>query len=144
MNAPTPATRASDARLDVIRRAYAAHAAGDLATVFALLHPEVEIVQTPELPWGGCHRGHDGARRFFAALAGWVDAQPRPERWFVAGEDVVACGRLVGRARRDGRPIDLEIVHVWTVRDGQAVRFAAWIDTPAMRRALGLADGGSG
>lgn len=123
--------------LPIVRRAYAAHAAGDVASVFALLAPDVEIVQTPDLPWGGRHVGHDGARAFFGALATWTDAKPEPERFVEAGDDVVAIGRLRGHARGTGRPIDLEIVHVWTVRDARIARFAAYIDTPAMQRALG-------
>jgi ketosteroid isomerase-like protein len=30
------------------------------------------------------------------------------------------------------------IAHVWTVLDGRVSRFEAYIDTPAMREALGL------
>jgi ketosteroid isomerase-like protein len=123
--------------VDVVRAAYAAHAAGDLQRVFELLAPDIEIVQTSALPWGGRHAGHDGARRFFATLAAWTAASPTPERYVEAGEDVVAIGRLTGHARRSGRPIDLDVVHVWSVREDRIVRFAAYIDTPAMLHALG-------
>jgi ketosteroid isomerase-like protein len=57
---------------------------------------------------------------------------------FEAGEDVVVIGRLKGFAKATSSPIDLEIVHVWTIRDGLAVRFCAYIDTPEMKRALGI------
>ncbi len=120
----------------VVARAYAAHAAGAVADVFAVLSPTIEILQTPALPWGGRHVGHDGARRFFGALAEWLDAKPEVDRFVRAGEDVVAIGNLRGRVRRNARPIDLEIVHVWTVRDGRIERFSAYIDTPAMLEAL--------
>jgi uncharacterized protein len=63
---------------------------------------------------------------------------PQPLRIFSAGTEVVVIDRLRGAARATGRPIDLDIVHVWTVRDQQIVRIAASIDTPAMRAALGL------
>lgn len=47
-------------------------------------------------------------------------------------------GHLRGVVKKTGTPIDVPIVHVWTVRNGKFVRFQAWIDTPAMRTAIGL------
>lgn len=125
-----------DAALDLVRRAYAAYAAGDVATVFTLLHPEVEIVQTPLLPWGGTYRGVAGAQAFFRSLWEHTAATPEPETFIPAGEDVVVVGRLRGQARATGASIDLAVAHVWTVRDGRVLRFAAYIDTPAMLAAL--------
>lgn len=127
----------TDSPLDVVRRGYAAYAAGDVAAIFAQLDPDVEIVQTPLLPWGGVHRGHAGAQAFFRTLAEHTAARPEPERFVVAGDDVAVIGRLRGHARATGAPIDIDIVHVWTVRDGRVVRFVAYIDTPAMLAALG-------
>jgi len=45
-------------------------------------------------------------------------------------------GRLRGRVSASGRPIDLAIAHVWTVRAGQIVPFVANLDTPAVLTAL--------
>ena len=141
MRAPSPPLApddpVSDTPLDVVRRGYAAYAERDLATIFALLDPNIELVQTPLLPWGGTHHGLDGARRFFGRIAELTDAAPEPAAFIPAGDDVVEIGRLRGRARATGRPIDLAIAHVVTVRDGRFVRFAAYIDTPAMLAALG-------
>lgn len=122
--------------LDVIRDSYALYGQGDFAAVLALLSPDIEIVQTADLPWGGKHRGHDGARRFFSLLGEYTAAMPSPERYIEAGDDVVAIGRLRGVAKATQQPIDLDIVHVWTVRNGLITRFMAYIDTPAMQRAL--------
>jgi ketosteroid isomerase-like protein len=123
--------------MDLIRRAYAAYAAGNAADVFALFDPAIEIEQTPDLPWGGLHRGTEGAREFFRIIAGEVEALPQPEAYFQAGREVVVTGRLRGRARTTGKPIDLAIVHLWTVTpEARITRFRAFIDTPAMLAAL--------
>jgi ketosteroid isomerase-like protein len=98
-------------------------------------------LQTTELPWCGQFRGHDGARQFLATISHHTEATPEPVRIFSAGPEVVVIGRLRGKARATGRPIDLDIVHLWTVRDQQIVRFAAYIDTPAMLIALGQETG---
>jgi ketosteroid isomerase-like protein len=123
--------------VELVKRGYEAYAKGDFATVMALLDPEIELVQTELLPWGGHHRGLAGAQTFFGLIAQHVDAIPEWRLMVPAGNDVAMVGRLKGRARASGKPIDLDIVHVWTLRDGRAVRFAAWIDTPAMLTALG-------
>jgi ketosteroid isomerase-like protein len=124
--------------VDLVKSGYEAYARRDFAAVFSLFDPELEVVQTPLLPWGGTYRGTDGAREFFSRLAAEVDATPQPESYISAGDDVVAVGRLKGRAKRSGKPIDLAITHVWTVRDGRIVRFAAYIDTPAILEALAM------
>ena len=129
----------SEENIDLIRRGYEAYARRDFSAVFALLDPSVEIHQTDLLPWGGTYRGHEQAREFFRKLNEYTAGQPEPEQLIAAGDDVVAVGRLRGQARASGHHFDLAIVHVWSIRGGRVVRFAAYIDTPGMLRAL--ADG---
>jgi ketosteroid isomerase-like protein len=123
--------------VELVRRGYEAYARRDVAAVMALLDPEIEVVQTELLPWGGVHRGLAGAQTFFRLLAEHTDAMPEPAAYIPAGSDVAVVGRLRGTARASGKSIDLDIVHVWTVREGRLARFAAYIDTPAMLEALG-------
>lgn len=123
--------------VELVRRGYEAYARRDVAAVMALLDPGIEVVQTTLLPWGGVHRGLEGAQTFFRLLAEHTDAMPEPLAYIPAGSDVAVVGRLRGTARASGKPIDIDIVHVWTVREGRLVRFAAYIDTPAMLEALG-------
>jgi len=60
------------------------------------------------------------------------------EHLIEAGDHVAMVGRTRGRPRRGRVAFDVAVAHVWTVRDGQISRFEAYIDTPAMREALGL------
>jgi ketosteroid isomerase-like protein len=57
-------------------------------------------------------------------------------RFIDAGDHVAAVGRTRGRTRAGSAAFDLAVVHVWTVRD---TRLEVYIDTPAMREALGSA-----
>ena len=122
--------------VDVVRRGYEAYRRGDFAAIFALLHPEIEIRQTELLPWGGRYHGYDGARQFFGALNRHTEALPEPTEYIEGGDTVAAVGRLRGRVRANDNAFDLAIVHLWTLRNGQAVRFEAYIDTPGMLSAL--------
>jgi ketosteroid isomerase-like protein len=128
----------STSNVDLVRQGYDAYGKRDMVGAFALFDPKIEIAQTPELPWGGRHKGLIGAARFFSILGKEVDATPAIDYLIPAGDDVVDVGRLHGKARKTGHPIDIPIVHVWTIRAGKIVKFAAYIDTPEMRKALGL------
>jgi uncharacterized protein len=53
-----------------------------------------------------------------------------------AGEHLVAVGHSRGRVKASGQAFEVAIVHVWTMRQGKALRFENYIDTPKMLRAL--------
>jgi len=97
---------------------------------------DLEIVQTELLPWGGGYRGQQGLLGFLTKLTENVDAHPKPLAYVEAGEQVAVYGRLLGKVRHNGNSIDLRIVHIWTVSGGKVKRFEAYIDTPAMLKAL--------
>ncbi|MEI9813292.1 MAG: nuclear transport factor 2 family protein [Acidobacteriota bacterium] len=126
----------SESNIELVKRAYGAYAKGDFGTAFSLFDHEIEIIQTPDLPWGGKHIGFQGAKAFFSKIAEYIDAQPHPETYIPAGDDIAVVGRLQGKTRKTNRPIDIAIVHIWTIREGKFTRFQAFIDTPAMLAAL--------
>ena len=45
-----------------------------------------------------------------------------PEEYIGVGDRVVVVVRFVGRGRESGFPIDERLCHVWTLREGKAVR----------------------
>ncbi len=122
--------------LEVVQGIYAAYAKRDFAGFFARLDPQVEIRQTRQLPWGGEYRGHDEARALFKKVAELTQTTPEPEEYVESGETVVAIGRLKGRALQTGKPIDVRIVHAWTLRDGLVIRYDAYMDAPRRLDAL--------
>ena len=135
-SAPAPAAHALRP-LDVVRGLYAAFARRDADAVLGAFDPAIEICQTPLLPWGGIHHGHDGARTFFDRLTSHIDSRVSIERLIEAGDHVVVVGRTAGTARTTGRAFDVGIAHVWLVADGRATRWEAYVDTPALLDAIG-------
>jgi len=124
--------------VDIVREGYERYANRDFPGIFALLAENITVRQTSELPWGGDYSGHDGAREFFTKLAQYTGATPEPLVYIPAGDNVSVYGKLRGRATATEREFDLDIVHIWHVTNGKIDRFEAFIDTPAMLRALGL------
>lgn len=126
------------AAIEVVQAVYAAFAVRDISKVFALLSPEIEIVQSTELPWGGVYRGHDGARQFFTKLTAHLDSTLEIERLINAGEHIVAVGWTQGKVNATGATYRVAIAHIWKVRDGQVMQAQFLIDNPTMLTALAV------
>ena len=126
----------SASRVEVISALYEAFARRDLPKILELVHPEITVTQTPELPWGGDYVGVPGLQAFFGKLLEHIASQVTPEEYVEAGERVVMLGRTRGAVRANGSSFDFRAVHLWEVRDGRATRFEAYIDTPQMLAAL--------
>jgi uncharacterized protein len=123
--------------IEKVEELYSAYQKRDLKSVLLLMAKDVEVMQSPELPWGGLYRGHDGVRQFLSALAERLDSRVLIERLIDAGDKVVAVGRTVGKARATQLEFDVPLVHVWTFHDGLATRFESYIDNATMLAVLG-------
>lgn len=135
--APDRAHDIAAADVSTVRAVYDAWARGDGEFVLAHVDPDVELVESPLLPWGGVHAGAAGVRRFLGTRGAHVDALFEVERLVPAGDRVVSIGRSRGTVRSGGAAFDVPAVHVWTLRDGRILRVEAYVDTPAMLAALG-------
>jgi uncharacterized protein len=124
---------------DLVAGFYRAIAERDLDTALAMIDPSIRIRQTDELPWGGEYEGLDGYAEFFGKLLGTITSRVEVEEIFEAGDHVVEIGRTRGTVNATGATFDVREVHVWELRDGKAVSFHAYIDTPAMLAALNAA-----
>jgi ketosteroid isomerase-like protein len=116
---------------------YNAQQKRDLRSIIMLMSPNVEIVPSDELPWGGHYIGHDGVKKFLTTLIEHVDSQVQVERMIDAGDKIAVVGRTVGKARKTQLEFGIPIVHIWTVREGQVIRFEPYIDNATMLAALG-------
>lgn len=122
--------------VDLVRSIYAWFDRGDLDAVFDALLPDVEILQSHEVPWGGTYQGHDGAKTFFQALTSRIRSRVTVDQFVDAGDDVVAIGRTEGAVLASSQTFSVPIAHVWTLRDGRVARVRFYIDNPTMHAAL--------
>jgi ketosteroid isomerase-like protein len=116
---------------------YDAFAARDLDAIVAIVGADIEITQTPLLPWGGEYHGLEGLAAFFGRLTETITSAVTPHAIYCAGDRVVQAGRTAGTVNTTGAAFDVDEVHILAVRDGKVVRFEAHIDTPEMLAALG-------
>ena len=126
--------------VQIARDSYAAFSRDDMDGVLADLDPAIEWQQAQGLPHGGTYHGIAEVRRnIFDPLDRdwWVQFTAEPEEFLDAGEEIVVLGRYRGLSKQTGRRLDVPFVHVWSIRDGKAVRFRQFLDTAGWNAALG-------
>jgi len=120
----------------VVRAVYDAFATKDIPRIVSLFSPEIELLQSTEVPWGGEYHGHDGAMKFFGILTQTIKTVVSIEQYIDAGETIIAVGHTRGTVNATGANIDVPIAHVWTIENGLATRVHFCIDNPTMLSAL--------
>jgi ketosteroid isomerase-like protein len=97
----------SQARVDLIRRAYAAFTSRDLEGWLALLDPEIEIRSRVTEAEQATYRGHDGAAQYYAALLDvFPDWQPEIEVLRAEANAAVVKWHVKATGARSGTPLD--------------------------------------
>jgi ketosteroid isomerase-like protein len=114
----------SQENLELFREGVAAWNEGDYEAFVEMFHPDVEWTFSNRLPDAtGEIRGREAVRRFVKRFTeDWSEMSIHAERLADPGSEVVAEVAFVARGR-DGIEVTMSFVHVWTVRDGQIVRF---------------------
>lgn len=125
--------------VEIVARSYEAFARKDLDGVLGDMAPDIRWEQAQGLPHGGVYHGLDEVRRnIFEPLDAewWTEFSADPDEFLDAGEDVVVLGRYRGVAKGTGKRLDVPFVHVWTLREGRAIRFRQFLDTAGWVEAL--------
>ena len=134
----------SSQTVDLARTGYAALAAGDLDRVLEIIDPEITIeVHTgrPDLPETQTLHGHAGFRENIGALLEvFEDIEVTPESFMDLGDRLLVEVHTVGHGRASGIRIENRIVHIWTMRDGRAVRFQVFGTRQEALDELGLSE----
>ncbi len=129
----------SQENVDLVRRGFEAFARRDMAAVLELLARDVDVTSDAlGLSGGGSYLGHDGfVRATQETLEAFEDYRIDGEEFIDAGEDVVVLVHISGRGRGSGIPVDMRLVHVWTVLGGKGVRARTFANKEAALEAVG-------
>jgi uncharacterized protein len=128
----------SQENIDVLRAVYDRWARGDLWTP-EVFDPRVEVVWGADMPDVGTYYGLDGlekgTREFLAA---WEQVGMYANEFIERGDTVVVLATARGRGKGSGVEAEAKFAHVWTMRDGKAMRIAAYFDQAEALKASGL------
>ena len=126
-----------DSEVQAVRDSYGALNSGDIEATLAVTAPDVEWHESSALPDAGVYRGRDALRAFLEDfLESWERFHQVVEEVVVEGDRVALMIHLAARGRGSGADVDARYAHVWTLRDGRAVRVDAYYDRDAALRAI--------
>jgi ketosteroid isomerase-like protein len=132
----------SQANVDFLRDGYARFNAGERTAGLWFWHPDAEYHASREDPDAAVHRGIDAIRKQFAS---WVEAYPDLKIEILeakdGGDQVFLWVRFSGHGAASGIPLEMELAHVYTVRDGRAARVVEYMDRQEALEAAGVPGG---
>jgi ketosteroid isomerase-like protein len=114
---------------------------GDIATVVALLDPQVQWTEAESFPYySGTWAGPEAVvNNVLIPLArDWEGFSARAHEFIASGDRVVSLGIYTGTFKKTGRAIRVAFAHVWTVRDGKLARFDMYTDTARVLQAVSV------
>jgi ketosteroid isomerase-like protein len=130
-------------RIDVAKRMVDAYNRRDIDGAFA------ELV-TPDVEWfpaltralgGGGYRGREGAERFIVDTSeNWQELQNVAAEYRDLGDRVLVLGRLKGRGKGSGVPVDQQYVGIFDFRGDRIWRYRVYLDHAEGLREAGLSE----
>lgn len=117
----------------LVEAIYAAFSAGDVPGVLGRMSPDIVWNEAENFPYAdrNPYVGPEAVLTGVFARIGeeWDGFNVVTEDVLDAGDSVVALGRYQGTYKATGRTLDAQLVHVWRIEDGKAVRFQQYTDT---------------
>src|SRR5258708_30668000 len=136
---PATASDGTNQNAQLIRDSYAAYARGDINAVVAVLSPDVETV-TPSVPGlhsGGAWRGIAGFLEFVQLVTADLDVKRFEPREIIAqGDKVVGIVNYSAIMKATGRPIEVDLIHVFTISNGKVAKLREYYETHLASEAL--------
>ena len=129
----------SQENIDFVRSGYDRFNAGERVPEDWFWHADAEYHASSEDPDADVHRGIEAIRSQFAT---WVEAYPDLKVEILeadsSGDQVYLWVRFRGHGAASGIPLEMELAHVYTIRDGKAARVVEYTDRRQAREAAGL------
>lgn len=117
----------SDTNVETYERALQAFERDGYEALLPYFDAEIEVYD-PDLPNGGSHHGHDGARTVLAQLLEGVDeVEIRSRGLHPAGDRVVGLFHTYMRSP-GGVELEIRDAHTWTFRAGKVVYWRLYLD----------------
>jgi ketosteroid isomerase-like protein len=131
-------------KVDVARRVIDAYNRRDLDILFAEpATPDFEWYPaiTRALDGGVGYRGREGVEKFAAdTRENWEELQSLPQEFRDLGNRVVVLGRLKGRGKGSGAPVDTPYAGIPDFRGDRIWRHRVYLDRGEGLRAAGLSE----
>ena len=123
---------------ETLRLVYEAYNHGDWTGALSGMHPDIEW---KTIRSGGPYRGHDEVRRFLEDMREpFEEVMVEPDEWFDYGDRIVVFLRIRARPRGSEAVAENRVGHLWTMRDGKAIRCETFPRREEALEAAGLSE----
>jgi ketosteroid isomerase-like protein len=128
--------------VEVVKRAVEAFSARDVDLAAALATPDFEwfpaMTGTVER---GSYQGREGVGAYLRdVLDTWAELRVLAAEFRDLGDRVLMLGRMAGRGRGSGAPVDAPIGMVFECRGGRIAQIRSFLDHGEALEAVGLAE----
>jgi ketosteroid isomerase-like protein len=131
----------SSQNVEIVRRALDAFSSGDAVAFAELTTPDIEWTVGLAAVEGEVFTGWEGVETYFERLrSAWDEFRFLADEFHDRGDVVLVLGRLQGRSRGAGVPVESPVGAVWELRDGRIWRLRAYLDQDRSREVAGLED----
>jgi ketosteroid isomerase-like protein len=130
----------SETNADLVRQGFEAMREGDVEALLPFIHPDFEATTPPALAAEpDTYRGAEGIRRYFESFYEAMDRVAfEPADFIPIGERVVVPVTLRARGRTTGIETAQDVVLIWDLKDGKAIRIEVHATLEAALKAAGL------
>jgi ketosteroid isomerase-like protein len=120
----------------IVRSGYDAFGRGDIPALLEIFDPEIQWSVPDTVGVAAPYRGPEAVLGFFGELRQqFEELHVEPNELIALDADrVLALGTRRGRVV-DGDDLQVPFAHLWTLRDGRAVRFFEYADAALVLRA---------
>ncbi|MBA3898032.1 MAG: nuclear transport factor 2 family protein [Sphingomonadaceae bacterium] len=132
----------SASNVAVIQGIYDAFAVGDVSGVLGAMSLDIVWNEADDFPYadGNPYVGPEAIAKGVLMRCGteWDGFGVVVGELLDAGDTVVALGHYVGIYKATGKPMRAQLVHVWRIAGGKAVRFQQYANTLHVAHVTGL------
>lgn len=124
--------------VQVVKEGYEKFESGDVEGLLNLFSDDINW-KTPKVegaPFTGERKGHKAVSEFFTQLDESEEfTKFEPTEFIAQGDRVVVLGNSAASVKSTGRNLELDWVHIFTVKDGKITDFLEFYDNAAAERA---------
>jgi ketosteroid isomerase-like protein len=129
----------SQENVEIVKRAISAFNRRDLDGLEELGTPDIEWITSMGAIEGETFRGREGGDAYVARLShAWEEFRTIAEDIRDLGDRVLMLGRVEGRGKGSGVPVNMPLAQVCDFRDGKVCRIRSYLDHAAALKAVGL------
>jgi uncharacterized protein len=131
----------SQTDIETLRAGYEAFNRGETEALFEAADPDIEFVPADRAANAGVVRGSEAIRQFFEDLfEPFERVDVEPQKFFESDDRIAVILQARFRPRGSSALVENRIGHVWTFRDGRALRLEIYPEREKALEAIGMSE----